>query len=272
MSGELSQSFSAASIPESYGRFMLTQLFEPWAAELLSRAELEPGWSVLDVASGLGPVARLAAAAVGPSGRVVASDISGPMLTQAAAMPSVPGAAQLEFLECPAEVTGADPDSFDAVACQHGLQFFPERGAAVAEMRRVVRPRGVVVVSTWAAERPLGLFGAMGETLAELEVPEPYPAAYDPGSYRLAAEALGGMLSAAGFGEVMVQTVELDAYWPSADEAASTILGTPFGPLVTALPAAAQAEVRARLTRKLAGDGVGPVTVHTASNIARAVK
>ena len=45
---------------EGYERFMLRQLFEPWAAELLSRADLHPGWSVLDVASGPGPVARLA--------------------------------------------------------------------------------------------------------------------------------------------------------------------------------------------------------------------
>jgi ubiquinone/menaquinone biosynthesis C-methylase UbiE len=61
-----SQGFVQVSVPEGYERFMLRQLFEPWAAELLRHADLQPGWPVLDVASGPGPVARLAATAVGP--------------------------------------------------------------------------------------------------------------------------------------------------------------------------------------------------------------
>ena len=58
-----SQGYVQLSVPKGYERFMLRQLFEPWAAELLSRADLQPGWSVLDMASGPGPVARLAAVA-----------------------------------------------------------------------------------------------------------------------------------------------------------------------------------------------------------------
>ena len=76
MDGSRSGSFTQVSVPADYDRFLLSQLFEPWAADLIARADLRPGSSVLDVASGLGPVARLAAAAVGPGGRVVASDIS----------------------------------------------------------------------------------------------------------------------------------------------------------------------------------------------------
>jgi ubiquinone/menaquinone biosynthesis C-methylase UbiE len=95
-----SQGFVQVSVPEGYERFMLRQLFEPWAAELLSRADLHSGWSVLDVASGPGSVARLAATAVGPGGRVVASDISEPMLALAAATPAAAGAAVIEFLAC----------------------------------------------------------------------------------------------------------------------------------------------------------------------------
>ena len=69
--------------------------------------------------------------------------------------------------------------------CQHGLQFFPEKQAALLEMRRVARPGGIAVVSTWAAERPLGLFAPIGEALAELGVAEPYPRAFDADSYCL---------------------------------------------------------------------------------------
>src|ERR1700684_889454 len=96
-----SKGFTQASIPEGYERFMLHQLFEPWARALVGQAHLQPGWSVLDVASGLGPVAREAAAVIGPAGRVVASDISEPMLALAAARPQPAGSAPIEFMPGP---------------------------------------------------------------------------------------------------------------------------------------------------------------------------
>jgi hypothetical protein len=68
-----------------------------------------------------------------------------------------------------------------------------------------------------------------------------------------------------------VETVELNATWQTAEAATSTLLGTPFGPLVSALPADAQQELRARLASKL-GDFPDGVTVRTVSNVARATK
>jgi len=208
---------------------------------------------------------------VGAGGRVVASDISEPMLALAAARPAAAGAAPIEFLACPASEIDALDDRFDAVLCQHGLQFFTDKQAAVLEMRRVARPGAIAVMSTWAAERPLGLFAPMGETLAELGVAEPYPRAFDADSYRLGAGDLADLLRASGWRDVRVQTVELDATWDSAEQAADTVTGTPFGPLVSALPAELQEQVRARLITKL-GRSTDGVTVRTASNIARGVK
>ncbi len=271
MDGSRSGSFVQVSIADGYDRFMLGQLFEPWAADLIARAGLKPGCSVLDVASGLGPVARLAAQAAGPGGRVVASDISAAMLAVASARPHGPGWAAIEYLECPASAIAVDDDSFDVVLCQHGLQFFPDRTAAVAEMRRVARPGGTAVISTWAAEHPLGLFGPMTEALQETGLAEPFPGAFDAGSYCLNAADLADLLQAAGWRDTGVQTVELDATWPTAQAATSALLGTPFGPLVSALPADAQQQVRTRLARKL-GDSAGRVTVRTVSNVAQGIK
>src|SRR5580698_4006548 len=269
--GSRSGSFTEVSVPDGYARFMLGQLFEPWAADLITRASLKPGCLVLDVASGLGPVARLAAPAAGPGGRVVASDISAAMLAVASARPQDPGWAAIEYLQCPAEAIAAEDDSFDVVLCQHGLQFFPDRAAAAAEMRRVARPGGTAVMSTWAAEHPLGLFGPMIEALQETGVAEPFPRAFDRGSYCLNVADLADLLQTAGFRDVSVQTVELDATWPTAEAATSTLLGTPFGPLVSALPADGQQQVRARLASKLGGSADG-VTVRTVSNVARGTK
>lgn len=269
--GVRSLSFAQVSVPEGYERFMLRQLFEPWAAVLVARAGIGPGSRVLDVASGLGPVARLAAEAAGPGGRVVASDISAAMLALAAARPTGPRWAPIRYLQCPASAITADDDSFDVVLCQHGLQFFPERAAAAAEMRRVARPGGIVVLSTWAAEHPLGLFGPMNETLSESSLAEPFPRAFDPDSYRVSVTELQELLQVAGLREVRVETVELDARWQTAEAATATLLGTPFGPLVSALPADTQEQVRALLASKLSVSADG-VTVRTASNIVCGVK
>jgi SAM-dependent methyltransferase len=269
--GRRSLGFAQISIPEGYDRFMLRQLFEPWAGELVARAGIGPGHRVLDVASGLGPVARLAAAAAGRGGRVAASDISAAMLALAAARPADPRWAPIEYLECPAAAIAADDDSFDVVLCQHGLQFFPDRATAAGEMRRVARPGGTVALSTWAAEHPLGLFGPVNEALRESGLAEPFPRAFDPDSYRVSVADLQELLQTAGLRDVRVETVVLDARWQTAEAAAATLLGMPFGPLVSALPADAQEQIRARLAGKLLGSADG-VTVRTASNIACGVK
>src|SRR5579863_648820 len=106
----------------------------------------------------------------------------------------------------PASAIAAEDDSFDVALCQHGLQFFPDRAAAAAEMRRVTRPGDTAVMSTWAAEHPLGLFGPMVEVLQETGMAEPFPGAFDSGSYRLSTADLADLLQAAGFGDVSVQT------------------------------------------------------------------
>jgi ubiquinone/menaquinone biosynthesis C-methylase UbiE len=111
--------------------------------------------SVLDVASGPGTVARIAAAAVGSDGRVVASDISSAMLAVAAATASGVDATPVEIVECSATDLKLADATFEMVLCQQGLQFFGDRPSAVREIHRVLRFGGVALVSTCAAERPL---------------------------------------------------------------------------------------------------------------------
>lgn len=267
-----SRGFMELSVPEGYDRFMARQLFEPWARELVARAGLEAGMSVLDVASGPGVVARLAAAAVGPDGRVVASDISPSMLAIAATKPEEPGSAPIEFRECSASALEAESSSFDRVLCQHGLQFFPDRERAVGEIHRVLVDGGLAAASTWAAEHPLGLFGEMAETLRECDLAEPYPRAFDVATYALAAPELVALFRGAGFRDVVVDTVELDCIWETIDDAVATVTGTPFAPIVAALPDEGKERVRTRLAERLGGVGDGAVCLQTASNLARGVK
>jgi SAM-dependent methyltransferase len=209
---------------------------------------------------------------VGPDGRVVASDISRAMLDVAAAKSVDPAWAPIEYLECSVMAIEATESSFDAVLCQQGLQFFPDRAGAVMEMCRVTRPGGAVVVSTWASERPLGLFGSMTEALKEAGMEEPYPGALDPQSYSVTAAELRRLLSDAHLQNVTVETVELDAIWNDEEDAVATLMGTPYGPSVTALPAEMQQQVRALFAERLGQASNGAVIVRTTSHIGRGVK
>ena len=135
-----SGAFQPASVPVNYERHLASVVFEHWAQLLVETVGVRPGDAVLDVASGTGVVARRAARAAGRDGRVVAADISEAMLAQSASHAAVPDAAKIEFLTASASDLPVPDESFDAVLCQQGLQFFPDRPAAIAEMRRVLRP------------------------------------------------------------------------------------------------------------------------------------
>lgn len=272
MSAGRSDAFTATSVPAAYDRLLVGPLFTPWARDLVARAAPAAGARVLDVATGPGTVARVAAAAVGPEGSVVGCDISPAMLAVAASKPPAPGAAPISYLECPAGALAVESASFDAVLCQQGIQFVPDRLEAAREMRRALAPAGVAVVSAWASERPLALFGPLVEALGEAGLPEPYPNAFDTASYAVAAAELEELMAAAGFGDVRVETVELDCTWESVEHVAAAVDGTPFGPLVAALDATERERVAATVRARLGAEREGPLTVTTASNVVRAVR
>ncbi|WP_338032149.1 class I SAM-dependent methyltransferase [Deinococcus deserti] len=121
-------------------------IFESYAADLASRVAGHQPARVLEIAAGTGVVTRQLAHALPPGTSIVASDLSQPMLDQAA----------LAGTERPVEWKQADaqhlpfPDaSFDVVVCQFGVMFFPEKARAFAEVRRVLRPHGEFVFNVW---------------------------------------------------------------------------------------------------------------------------
>ena len=152
--------FTNPSVPKAYEEFFVPRLFEPWAKLLLDEAKLKKGQAVIDVATGPGTVARLAAPRLGPKGRITATDISRPMLDIARAKPALTGVAPIEYVESPAAPLSAPTGAFDVVLCQQGLQFFPDRPAALREMKRVLKPGGRAVIAVWAAIARNQIFAA----------------------------------------------------------------------------------------------------------------
>jgi len=130
---------------ETYETKFVPALFGEWAPVVVEAAGVDRGYDVLDVACGTGVVAREVAARVGPTGRVVGVDINEAMLT--VARRSRP---DIEWRRADVVALPFADGSFDAVVCQAALMFFPDRVAAVREMRRVLKDDGKLVIQVWA--------------------------------------------------------------------------------------------------------------------------
>ncbi|WP_349898068.1 class I SAM-dependent methyltransferase [Parafrigoribacterium soli] len=260
--------FESRSIPDSYRTHLQPVIFEPWAARLVAFVGLEAGQTVLDVASGTGAVARAAAGAVGSSGRVIASDISTGMLSHVQ-LGADPDGAAIEVLESPATAIALPDDTVDVALCQQGFPFIPDRVAAAREMRRVLRPGGTIGVAVWAAGRRLEPFDSYGEVLVAAGFDTPFIRGSASGAMSMSEAEMREVLSAAGFIDVDVAVQELELEWPSGEEAAAGIGGTPYWPIVESLEPGRRNDVLSALRRALTGEKGRPLRQTTFAVLGR---
>jgi ubiquinone/menaquinone biosynthesis C-methylase UbiE len=132
--------------PENYEQFFVPRIGRPLAVDLIEVAALRSGERVLDVACGTGIVARLAAERVGKTGKVAALDLNPGMLAVAKSV--APSDFPIDWYESTAESMPLNDEAFDVVMCQLGLMFIPDKSAALHEMRRVLAPRGRLIINT----------------------------------------------------------------------------------------------------------------------------
>jgi SAM-dependent methyltransferase len=148
---------------------------------------------------------------LGPTGHVTACDISPAMLAIARSVPSEPGSAPIDYIESPAAPLAVTASSQDVVTCQQGLQFVPDRGAAVAEMSRALRPGGRVALAVWASIEECPSMAALERAIRDELGDEPADR-YRSGPWGLPdGTALAGLLDSSGFADIRVQKHELRA-------------------------------------------------------------
>ena len=123
---------------------------------LIDMAGIKPGQRVLDLACGAGSQSILAAKRIGPSGRVVASDISGTMLEHVRQNAKAEGLENIETIESSAEDLELSQHLFDASICRLGLMLFPAPGSALTAVQRVLKPgaRFAALVFTTPTSNP----------------------------------------------------------------------------------------------------------------------
>lgn len=257
-----------------YERYLVPNLFAPWAATLVEQAALQPGQRVLDVACGTGAVTQLVAQQVGPTGQVVGLDLTPGMLAIARTRPAAT-TASIEWQEGSAEALPFPDASFDVVLCQQGVQFFPNRVAALREMRRVLVPGGKLRLSVWRAMQYNLFFTTLTAAIARHVSAE--VAAASGGPFLLGdAEELRSLVTEAGFSDVYIRIAMRLVRWPQADESILAsihlfrLLATPAGNPVEALDEATNTallrDVRAALRPYTDDEGLAvPSETHLVS-------
>jgi ubiquinone/menaquinone biosynthesis C-methylase UbiE len=158
----------AGNPAEDYQRYFVSAIGASVAHDLMDIAKLQQGERVLDVACGTGVVARLAAERVGSPGLVAGLDVNPGML--AVARSQTPANMSIDWYEASAEAMPLRDGAFDVVLCQMGLQFVPDKLAALREMHRVLDTQGRVHLTVPGPEPRI--FAIMSDALARHVGPE----------------------------------------------------------------------------------------------------
>lgn len=201
------------SAPENYERYFVPAIGAPLANDLIKIAALRPGERVLDVACGTGVVARLASQRVGDAGTVAGLDVNPGML--AVARSTTSSGTAIEWREGRAESMPFPDESFDAVLCQMGIQFIPDKHTALSEMRRVLASNGRLILNVPGPTPQL--FAIMEQALARHISAE--AAGFVSQVFSLHDPAgIQNLIRGAGFREVSVQAGTRSLRLPAAEE------------------------------------------------------
>jgi ubiquinone/menaquinone biosynthesis C-methylase UbiE len=259
------------TVPSNYDRYLGPILFHRYADDLAARLPVSPGMRVLEVACGTGIVTERLAQRLAGRGTLVATDLNEAMI--AYARTRMPGSPGLEWRQADGASLPFPDRSFDAVICQFGLMFFPDKAAGVREAYRVLRPGGAYLLSVWDAIERNAVCRITHETIAAF-FPEDPPQFYTVPFSLHDTAAMRRLLKAAGFAEIRSDSVETVGESPSAEDAARGLIdgNAVFGTIMERRPEAL-GDIKAAVARNLAGKlGDHPVRCHLRAHVFTGVR
>ncbi|MGH9753087.1 MAG: class I SAM-dependent methyltransferase [Blastocatellia bacterium] len=206
---------------EAWSRWspILAEWLGPATETMLDMAGIGPGSRVLDVAAGAGEQTLVTARRAGPSGHVLATDISSNILEFASSSARATGLKNVETRVMDGEnLDELDADSFDAVISRVGLIYFPDQQKALAGMRRALRPGGRIAAIVYSTAENNQFFSIPISIIRKrAQLPPPLPG--QPGPFSLGGP---GVLEAAyrqaGFRDIQIRVVSAPLRLASASE------------------------------------------------------
>lgn len=228
-SEDLQRTFTKG-IAENYDRYLGPAWFGPIADDLARRLPADPGGDVLEVACGTGLMTHGLRERLSPSRRLVATDLSPPMLDYARGKFSgVPG---IEWMKADAlDLPFADGE-FAALACSLGVMFPIDKERLFAQFRRVLKPGGLLLFSVWDRKELnacVRIYSDVIEAMFPGDAGMQFTVPYSMADTARLRELVVG----AGFREPKVEKVPITVTGIPRDLAFGQVMGTPRGLLLT---------------------------------------
>ena len=210
---------------EIYETQKIPFVFGPLAEATIKAIELPEDGHILDVACGTGIVPRTLAKHLTGKGQIVGTDLNPAMVTVAQRlMPECKH--QVKWYSCDVVDLPFEDEEFDLVFCQQGLQFFPDKAGAVAEIYRVIKPGGIFAPACWCKISPL--FQAVSDSLKKRVSDKSAFQALVPFSFR-EREVISSLLTAAGFKMIKTTSLQLQRpLQPPREAIRREILASPY--------------------------------------------
>ncbi len=246
------------SIPALYDRHLGPFIFEPYAQDLAARIAPFAPRHLLETAAGTGIVTRALARTLPESVAITATDLNQAMVDHAAAQTK---AGNVTWRQADALALPFADGAFDAVVCQFGVMFFPDRGAGFREALRVLKPGGRFLFSVWDRIEENEIPRVVTDAVATLFPADPPQfLARTPHGYHDVA-AIRAQLAQAGFGRIEIETIAKRGRAPSPrDPAIGFCQGTPLRNEIAARDAGRLEEATEAAARAVAARfGPGPI-------------
>jgi len=248
----------SGSIASLYDKYLGPLIFEPYAQDLATRLSALNAERVLETAAGTGIVTRAMVRSLAPGVSIVATDLNQPMLDHAADQIS---AGRVSWQKADAQALPFPDGSFDAVVCQFGVMFFPDKQKAYREARRVLKPGGHFIFNVWDRIEYNEFADLVTAAVADMFATDPPRfLARTPHGYHQQQSVIAEVRSA-GFTNVAVETLTRRSLAPTCrDPAIGYCQGTPLRNEIEARDANRLAEATEAAAERIgARFGKGPV-------------